>query len=265
MAPRTIARKMSAILTDLLNLLQQQGNNRLATKFLQEMTTIFQTKRFRFAASLQWLTIVARLIVKNACLQPYNSTSEHLMKAVVNLSKTCTQIVNNTGKIWKSRRSTADSKIDLESLEEIDLYDVPAMLSILIVDPTLIANAQNNAKLSFSTFKNATSNFMVKNEAESASKPLMAWSLDNSIQFEPAGSVAQTKSRAFNSKQSSSTVSSPTEQTKDAKWLNESTALATLYLLDELDEVNIVPKNPFYKTNRELAKIPDFAASPSIN
>lgn len=60
-APRTIARKTSAILIDLLNLTSQ---NTLTIQLLQQITTVFATKRFHFSASFQWFTIVVRFIVK---------------------------------------------------------------------------------------------------------------------------------------------------------------------------------------------------------
>jgi hypothetical protein len=179
--------------------------------------------------------------------------NDQLLNAVVDLNRTCTQLIQNTGKIWRSRRSTAnsmlklgDTTINLESLDEIHLYDSPSLLALLIVDPTLIATAHNNARLAFSTFKNATSNFVSKNDNEVGSSDsgnvVTKSFFEGAIQFEPSSSSFSThttsKSRGFGSKQpTNSGNGTSTEQSKDAKWLNDSTALATIYLLDELDEV----------------------------
>lgn len=62
-APRTIAKKTCALLTELVDL-TQQNFNRLCRQLLSNITSSFSTKRFRSSASLHWLTVLARLIAK---------------------------------------------------------------------------------------------------------------------------------------------------------------------------------------------------------
>lgn len=62
-APRTISRKTTAFLIDLLDL-TQQVNNKLSIQLLEHISVAFSTKRFCFSASLQWLMMLARFISK---------------------------------------------------------------------------------------------------------------------------------------------------------------------------------------------------------
>jgi hypothetical protein len=137
--------------------------------------------------------------------------------------------------------------VDFDSLDEIDLYESPSIVALLLVDPRLIAAAQSSARHAFSVFKNSstTSTFpsssLVEFDAAESAKAESAVRdfYESSVQFTAATNLISKNRQpsASSTTNNNNNNGATNESAKDANWLNEPNPLATVYLLDGLKEV----------------------------